>query len=324
MASRSRRGGTRIEPGLLLPAVGLVVIALAGFGLIASSMGWLDAPEAERRVAPPGSVAVPVAARPIAAYQALTLEDLLDPRGELAVIHLPEESVLDETFTDARLLLGRVLARDKEPGRVFRDPDFLPEGTRPGIVAGIPAGKVALRIEATKVTGSVGLRRGDRFDLVATWRANARNGVQRPYAGQGMQAPRAEVVQVALDAAVVTPLEERRLPGPAGRPGAIVEEMVIAVAPDEVALVTEALELAARIDCVPRSGRPMTQDALDTAVSESASRVGSGSLGRSRQIVVETIQGGERTLLEVPGASPIPIFEQAPAVSAGPRPGPGT
>ena len=36
-----------------------------------------------RRVVPPGSVAVPVASRPIAAYQALTLEDLLDPRGTL-------------------------------------------------------------------------------------------------------------------------------------------------------------------------------------------------------------------------------------------------
>ena len=61
----------------------------------------------------------------------------------------------------------------------------------------------------------------------------------------------------------------------------------------------------------------VTQEEIDSAVSESASRVGRGSFGRSRQIVVETIQGDERGLLEVPGASEIPTSDELPAVSAG-------
>ena len=286
--------------------LGLGVVALLGGLLLANSLGWLGGDE-DAVAQPPGTIAVPVAGRPVPAYQALELEDLLDPRtGQLSKVYLPEESILPETVTDARDLLGRVLGRDKQPGRVFREPDFLPEGTRPGLVAGIPSGKVALRIEARKVTGSVGLRRGDRFDLVATWRRNA-NGNARPNSA----GPRADVDVVAENAAVVTPLSQRQLPVDAGgRPQGTVEEMVIAVHPDEIPLVTEALEMATRVDCVPRSGRPTELD--PDAVARSASRIERGPLGRQRRVVVDTIQGGERTFLEVPGA-----------VSAGP-PEPGS
>ncbi|MGH0032528.1 MAG: hypothetical protein ACQGVC_22275 [Myxococcota bacterium] len=282
--------------------------ALVGVGLVAWSMGWFGG-EADVGGRPPGTVAVPVAGRDVPAHQALELEDLLEPAtGELAVVYLPADSVLDETVTDARRLIGRVLGRDKRAGRVFREPDFLPEGTRPGLVAGIPAGKVALRIEAHKVTGSVGLRRGDRFDLVATWRRSA-SGVERPYAGSAPGGERASVEVVATDAAVVDPLSERQLPAStAGRPGAIVEEMVIAVRSEEVPRVTEALELASRVDCVPRSGRPGTRTDLgeQDRVSRSAAYVERDRLGRDRSTVVETIQGGARRLLEVPRAIAVP------------------
>ena len=308
MATRPRRRVAR-APVPWLPLLGLGTVALLAALLLARSQGWLGGGGAAPSEPPPGSVAVPVAGRPVAAYQALELEHLLDPRtGQLAVIYLPAESILPETVTDARALLGRVLGRDKQPGRVFREPDFLPEGTRPGLVAGIPAGKVALRIEARKVTGSVGLRRGDRFDLVATWRREETR-VQRPYAGGAAGGARADVDVVAANAAVVAPLSERRLPaGANGRLQGTIEEMVIAVAPDEVPLVTEALELATRIDCVPRSGRPELRGDLaeQDAVARSASRVERGFLGRTRRRVVDTIQGSERTLLEVPGAVSAP------------------
>ena len=317
MASRPRRRSPRGGPSLALPLIGLGVVAVLGLALIASSLGWLEPREAPAPAAPPpGSVAVPVAARPLSAYHAIQLEDLLDPvTGQLAVIHLPEDSVLPETFVAPKDLLGRVLGRDKTPGRVFREPDFLPEGTRPGIVAGIPAGKVALRIEASKVTGTVGLRRGDRFDLVATWRESSRGAVRQPYEGAGTNTggPRAEVVRIAENAAIVEPLSARRKPDGPGGPGPVVEEMVIAVAPAEVPLVTEALELAARIDCVPRSGRPVSEMDLEAIVSQSASRVGVDASGRPRKTVVETIQGNQRFLLEVPEAPPVPDPDGIPA-----------
>ena len=327
MATRPRNQARRSAPVPWLSIAGLAAIAICGLALVAGSLGWLGSDAAPSAGPPPGSVSVPVAGRPLQAYQALELEDLLDPAtGALAVVYLPEDSILPETITDPRELLGRVLGRDKAPGRVFRAPDLLPEGTRPGIVAGIPAGKVALRIETGKVTGTVGLRRGDRFDLVATWRRPERDGVKRPYSGVPGTA-RAEVDVVARDAAVVEPISRRQLPAaPGGRPGATVEEMVVAVAPDEIPGVTEALELATRVDCVPRSGRPGLRADLENQdeVSRSASRVGRGSFGRQRHTVVETIQGAERSLLEVPGAVSPSGLRDLPSLAGGPAVEPGS
>ncbi len=327
MATRPRRQSPRGgAPTLLLPVVGFAVIGLLGLVLIASSLGWLERDEAANTI-PEGSIAVPVAARPIGAYQAIQIEDLVDPAtGQLAVIYLPADSVLAETHTDPKRLIGRVLGRDKDPGRVFREPDLLPKGTRPGIVAGIPAGKVALRIEAAKVTGIVGLRRGDRFDLMATWREEKPTSggpLMWPYTsgggvggGGGTQSQRAEVVRVAANAAVVEPLSARRTQDGAGGQGAVVEEMVIAVASSEVPLVTEALEFAVRIDCVPLSGRPVSAPPSEGA-SRSASRVARDTRGRPQKTVVETIQGNQRFLLEVPVASPDP--EALPGTRTGLR-----
>ena len=309
---RARRA-SRARSSLVLPLAGFAVVTAVGLGLLIWWAGNEEPPASAE--APPGTRAVPVAGRALPAYRAIELEDLLDPRtGKLTRIYLPEDSILPETMTDARQLLGRVLGRDKAPGRVFREPDFLPEGTRPGIVAGIPTGKVALRIPSARVTGSVGLHRGDRFDLVATWPRNDR-GAARPTTVLLGRGARAQVDVVAEGAAVVEPLAERRLPGAGGRPGGVVQELVIAVAPGEVPGVTEALELAARIDCVPHSGRPDEPSADE--VARSAGRVDRGAFGRSRETVVETIVGGQRTLLEVPGAVVVPRSQELPAVSSG-------
>ena len=72
--------------------------------------------------------------------------------------------------------------------------------------------------------------------------------------------------------------------------------------------MTEALEMATRLDCVPRSGRPepRTDLADQDEVTRSASRIDRAFLGRPRRVVVDTIQGGQRTLLEVPGAVAAP------------------
>ena len=50
-------------------------------------------------------------------------------------------------------VIGRVLEHEKTPGYVFTEADFLPKGTREGIVAGIPAGKRAIRLSADRVDG---------------------------------------------------------------------------------------------------------------------------------------------------------------------------
>ncbi len=286
---------------VILAVVGSLALAAVGLGLVVWSLGLLESSEPGVAGTPEGHVAVPVASGRIPAYTAIQLDHLVDARtGRLSVVYLPEGTVLPETLEDPKELLGRVLARDKDAGRVFRESDLLPPGTRPGLVAGIPAGKRALRIDASKVNGIIGLRRGDRFDLVATLRS--RGNAPGSVAGTGAS-PRAKVREVVIDGAVVEPLSQRQLPAATGA-GKVVQEMVIAVAPEEVPLLTEALEVASRIDCVPRSGHPGEASAARTP---STRRQGLGG-----ESLVDMIEGDQRALRSVPAA-------ELPAVSGGPR-----
>ena len=290
--------------GLLLPGA-LIVLSVLGLGLLASSMGWFSEGRVVQRGAPPGTLAIPAAAVPIPAYTRVKLEHLVNPRtGDLHAVYLPEGSILPETFVDAREIIGRVVRSDKLAGQLFSQNDFFPPGTREGIVAGIPAGKRAMRIDARKVNGIVGLSRGDRFDLVATLdlrRSGGANPVVVQGATQSNLGALGSSVQSSLvveDGAVVQPLQTRSV---AGRSNQVVEEMVIAVASDEVELLTKALHSGARVDCVPRSGRP-----TDEAETKRP------SVARARGVnVVETISGGSRTAVAVPSGGAV-VLSPAP------------
>src|SRR5262245_27662449 len=118
---------------------------------------------------PVGKVAVPISGRAIPAYTRISRDDIWNPKVQRAAMaYLDPSSVKDGMITDPKQVLGRVLERDKAAGYVFSESDFLPEGTRPGVVAGIPPGMRAMRIELAKVRGLYGLQPGDRFDLVST------------------------------------------------------------------------------------------------------------------------------------------------------------
>lgn len=301
----ARRRGFPMQTVLLL--VGAIVLALVGGGLLWSSLN--DGGEGSSGV-PEGMLGVPVASIDLPAYTELRIDHFIDPRtGAISAIPLPEESILESTIVDARELFGRVLARQKSAGMVFRESDLLPAGTRPGIVAGIPPGQRALRIDASKVSGIVGLRQGDRFDLVATYPGNTRGGAVQSVYGPGARAGNRALARVVADGAtVVSALEERSLPTAGGRTGAIVQEMVIALAPDEIPIVTEALEIAKRIDCIPRSGLP-----TDAPADDGESVAGARQRARSPydEPMIDMIEGDRRSLQLVP--------ENAlPPVGAGP------
>src|SRR6185295_11871445 len=196
----------------------------------------------------------------------------------IAVIYLPPRAVTSEMIVNIADVIGRVLDHDKEPGYVFTESDFLPKGTREGLVAGIPAGKRAVRISADKVDGLFGLHAGDRFDLLATMPIDAsRNsgsgqnfGFSGPYSQElSLQAQlsnwnkQATVRVIVQSAVIVEPMSTRGVPvvqttltdGAATRVRPV-QEAVIAVDPDEVAPLTEALAVEARLTGIPRSGRP--------------------------------------------------------------------
>lgn len=302
--------------------LGLLLLVLAAGALLALGATWIlvgRKPEGPAPfVPPPNTVAVPMAARDIHAYTKVSRDDLFSPRLQrLTFLYLPPDKLNPEMITDLSRVIGRVLSRDKREGFVFTEKDFLAEGTRPGVVAGIPAGKRALRLEAEKVQGLIGLLSGDRFDIVATQPVEAGSArgpaLSGPYGALlGSQlgaAPQRAVVRVVVQSGVVvTPVETRLVPVSTTsltqgartqtRP---VQEMVVAIDPVEVAPLTEALAVDARLTCLPRSGRP--DDPVGSITPGSAPALP----GRDGQQVpplevLDRIQGSARDFHPVPRA----------------------
>lgn len=307
-----------LVPGLLIAAgvAGVVWLLGAGKGLFSNSAG------PQMRI---GQVAVPMSARVIPSYTQVSRNDLFDPKGKPTVVYLNRRELSPRILTSAHQIIGRVLKDEKPPGYVFTEDDFLPKGTRPGLVAGIPAGKRAMRLEADQVKGLHGLAAGDRFDLVATLPIDAK-AVQNSlksggvYGGQlTAEAALANVqkqatVRLIVDnGAIVQPPTVRQAPQSSRTltQGTVVrtrpvQEVVIAVDPDEVAALTEALAVNAQVMCVPRSGRPEDGAATPTVERRprspfTGSREGGGSFGLPESFTaVESISGTKRQLTTVP------------------------
>jgi Flp pilus assembly protein CpaB len=272
-----------------------------------------------------GLVPVPTAALPIAAHTRIRRDHLWDrANSRIAVVYLPPRAVTKEMLLNIGDIIGRVLDGDKQPGYVFTEDDFLPRGTREGLVAGIPAGKRALRISADRVEGLFGLNAGDRFDIVATMPIDAANGGGRtpnfsgPYSPElALQAQlsnwdkQATVRVIVQNASVVEPMLTRgvqtiqtTVQGAAARTRAV-QEAVIAIEPREVALLTEAMAVEAHLASIPRSGRPddpVESKTPDLRPFSPFAAPGDPSLADNsdRFAVVETIMGQKRALMAVP------------------------
>lgn len=316
--------------------VGLLALVLAAGALLAGGgfvlFSALRSPAStglEPLVRPEGHVGVPISGRAIPAYTKITRDDLWDPQsGRLAVTFIPEAQV-GEALWDLSKIIGRVLDHDKPAGYAFTERDFLPRGTRPGLVAGIPAGKRALRLEAEKIGGLVGLSPGDRFDVVATQPVDAKAAppagldlggaygalLSRQLALQNQTLGRQQaIVRVVVQSGVVvSPLETRNVPVSSSsltsglrtttRP---VQEMVIAIDPSEVAPLTEAMAVEARLTCLPRSGLPDDPKDSVTPGSNPDLRLPGATSGGAQVpplAVLDRIQGEKRDLQAVP-ASP--------------------
>lgn len=327
---RSNGPFTLSGPAVILAAVTALVVILG----VLLAVGVLDL--SKFRSGEPstaGLVPVPTPASRIPAYTRIRRDHLWDSsRARIAVIYLPPRAVTPEMITNIADVIGRVLDHEKEPGYVFTESDFLPKGTREGIVAGIPAGKRAVRISADRVEGLYGLHAGDRFDLIATMPIDAGGnssqslGFSGPYSQElALQArlsnwdKQATVRVILQNAVIVEPMSTRGIPvtqsslteGTATRVRPV-QEAVVAIDPDEVAPLTEAIAVEARLTSVPRSGRPddpqnsRTPDLRPVSpFSNQDAGVASDGDERGGQPqknfnVVETIMGQKRALTAVP------------------------
>ncbi len=330
-ASRRRRHRSSSQP--LVTFLGAFAVLVLGF-LFAHQNNWVSNPFDREVQASEGSdgsvpegILVPLSAVPIPAYTKLTRDHFLLP-GELVLAkqYLPEESVDDLGLTtDLGELIGRVVARPKAAGYAFRPSDFLPKGTRPGLVGGIPSGMRGLRIGAESIQGIAGLSAGDRFDIISAQEIISKN-TQPSLAFSGVFAPQAEAavigksrrakVQVLVQGGVVVePLTTRQVPVSSAtltrglsvrtKP---VQELVVAVRPEEIAPLMEALAIEAELTCSPRSGRPDDpQDSLTPALNSRNELaawpdLGSGNSGVQGLTLIDRIDGDERKIVPIPGS----------------------
>jgi Flp pilus assembly protein CpaB len=255
----------------------MVVVAVAGAALLLAGLWEVGAVNLDRLFGPSheGMVAIPTPAREIPAYTRVTRDYLLDQKGHPSLMYLPPDAVTPQMYTQLGDILGRVVKKAKPPGYVFTEADFEPKGSRAGVVAAVPPGKRAMRIEADQIKGLYGLNIGDRFDLVATIPIETKSGTKGLKIGGAYQEvltlqaeltnwmKQATVRVLVQNGHLIEPLTTRVVPvyattltqGSVTRQRPI-QEYVIAVDPQEVALLTQAIAVKAQINAVPRSGQP--------------------------------------------------------------------
>lgn len=316
----------------------VVILMLLGGGLaVALALGqevripWFDGPlvlsfgddqDARSSSRPEGTVAVPMSVRQLPIYKKLTREDLIDPRigGYRLTYMTPEQVEATGAFTNVGQIIGRVLDHDKAPGYVFTERDFLPEGSRAGLVGGVPPGRRAVRVDAGLIDGLHGLNAGDRLDLLTARTIRFEEGTTPELGGvfgaqaQATQAARAlgeqaRVTTIVDDAVIVQPVQTRLVPvsnntltqglQTRNKP---VQEAVLAVRPEQVAALVSALELQQRMICVARTGQPGGEEEGATPELEPEVPLW-GSAGSPTGLrFVETLEGDQLGVTPVPRA----------------------
>ena len=167
-----------------------------------------------------------------------------------------------------------MLNHDKPPGYVFTEKDFLPKNTRAGLTAGVPLGRKLVTLDVSKIDGFFGLHMGDHVDLIATFQIEMPKGGGGHFASTlqveaqfATMQKRARVRPLAQDAILVTAEHIREKPtisrslSQGTRVRMIpVQEVDIAVKPEEVSMINEALATDVKITAVARSGQPGDDD----------------------------------------------------------------
>ncbi len=316
-----RRPGSLSTMSRPMVVATVVVSAVAAIVLLAA-LGVIDLSRLRsREPSTAGLIAVPTSSVQIPAHTRIRRDHLWDrANARISVVYLPPRAVTKEMLLNITQIIGRVLDAEKEPGYVFTDADFLPRGTREGLVAGIPAGKRAIRVSADRVDGLFGLNPGDRFDIVATMPIEAADGGRSlnfsgPYSQEialetqlSNWEKQATVRVIVQNAVIVEPLLARGVQvtttsaqAAAARARAV-QEAVIAVNPNEVALLTEAMAVEARLSSIPRSGRP--DDPVNTRTPDLRPFSPFAAPGGDNQTngfsTVETIMGPKRAVTAVP------------------------
>ncbi|MEM1227808.1 MAG: SAF domain-containing protein [Planctomycetota bacterium] len=274
----SRKRSPRRSP---LANLAIAFAVLGGLGVAGYAMAnYFGLFQAEPKVAAKpsreGKVPVPKSLVSLKAYEKVRREDIYDREiGDDSYFWLPRATVEanPDWVLTAGGIIGRVLASDKRPEFVFSEKDFLPEGSRTGLAAGVPVGKQGFFLQASLVPGLRLLKMGDEFDLMASVpEASAEAGSEygllmggikvlgkKPIPINGVRLLVQGGTIVALtDGKAMTTQGAMEFPsvGTRGRASGG-EQIAIAIDPEEVVPLTQALGSNLTIHAVARSGQEL-------------------------------------------------------------------
>ncbi|MEC7584662.1 MAG: hypothetical protein VYE77_10105 [Planctomycetota bacterium] len=342
----SRRRPTRPATRLLYPLriAAIAVVALVvytviqgegrlpfGDGLVfAFGKAESEEPLAQPSGRPVGTVPVLACPRVLPAFTKITREHLLTDEG-LHTVPVVEPAIQPNGLFPAdnagvQRLLGRVLKREKPVNFAFSENDLLPPGTRAGTTAGIPPGKRGVWLDLERVQGLSDVQPGDYVDLVAAKTMDAppapdlkvMENLSDPILRARMQ--RAAVMRkpttqtrswvIARQALVVTPVRLREInTGEVSRakPPKVVEEVFVAMAPEEVSNFSQALAQEVALVAAPRSGQPEDegveiQDVTPPDPNADLRRLLLGGDEEPMVNMIEVIRGNQRQTVTVPRA----------------------
>jgi Flp pilus assembly protein CpaB len=274
---------------------------------------------------PEGMVEVPVAARYIPAYSRLVRDDVVDTRTRVrTTMQLSEEEV--ERLGIVRSMaevVGRVAARDLSVGEFFTQEKLLDSGSGSGVAAGIPPGKRSFTLDARKVTGAHTLGLGDHFDLLASipldWSNTRQFGTSvrlsptSLLSSFGSLQKQAEVRVVINDGVVVAPVVATKLNLPARLSMSeeaveqleeSAEQMIVAVAPEEVARLAEAVALELDLVVICRSADTRPSPTQEESPGEVDPDIATRGWNPMRDMkMIETMVGNERQMFVLPASS---------------------
>lgn len=176
-------------------------------------------------------------------------------------------SELGGAVMSVNAIIGRVVKKDKRAGMGFRETAFFPRGTPEGIAGATPPGMRAITLDANKLQGIHSLQAGNRLDLLAsfptgqTGKSNTTPGLltnQRPDAGTAASEP----VLLAQNALLLKPVTVRNQ---ASTTSSLTSgkrlmnepkyEVTLAVTPDDVIPLQNALDQGLAITCLAASMR---------------------------------------------------------------------
>lgn len=230
--------------------------------------GRIDSPS-QPESAPEGMVAVPVPGQTLLAYQTIRPISFEDPAtAYVRTINVPIDTAnASNWITDLSGLVGRVPKHDLPSTVPIREDDLMPAGTASGLSAATPQDRVLFFLDSETLVGGDALEFGQRLDLVASRTDEAQRRGGRQFANVSLtDAQRTTVEPVATDVLVMMP---SRSPGnptrsrvSEGQNDRSSAKLIVAVHPDQVALLEYAVAIGSNLRATVQSGQILTADLL--------------------------------------------------------------